>query len=198
MQLGAAVSVPDAADPQPEFERLAAGRFLVATEQIRGSIFKHSVVLLLSYAEDGAIGVVVNHRTDLALHDFVKGAALDAGALYVGGPVERGSVLVLLRAESPPERAIRVAGDLFATVDPEILLDRSGHPGATKHLRVYTGYAGWGPGQLDAEIARGDWIVAREGVDVVFDDAPDELWEKLHRRHHRLLTAAPGIRFARN
>ena len=62
---------------------------------------------------------------------------------------------------------------------------------------MYTGYAGWGPGQLDAEIARGDWIVAREGVDVVFDDAPDELWKKLHRRHHRLLTAAPRIRFAR-
>ena len=98
MLLGAAVSAPDAADPQPEAERPAAGRFLVATEQIRGSIFKHSVVLLLSYAEDGAMGLVVNHRTDLALHEFVKGAALDAGALYLGGPVERGSVLVLLRS----------------------------------------------------------------------------------------------------
>lgn len=195
MLLGVAGSAPNAADP--EAERPAAGRFLVATEQIRGSIFQHSVVLLLSYAEDGAMGLVVNHRTELALHEFVKGAAPDAGALYLGGPVERGSVLVLLRSGSPPERAVRVAGDLFVTVDPAILLDLSGNPDATRHLRVYTGYAGWGPGQLDAEIARGDWIVAREGIDAVFDDAPGELWKKLHRRHHRLLTALPRARVSR-
>ena len=196
MLLGAAGSAPDPATPQPDAERPATGRFLVATERVRGSFFQHSVVLLLRYAGDGAIGLVVNHRTDLSLHDFVKGAADGAGAIYLGGPVEPGSVLVLVRSGSPPERAIRVAGDLFVTVDPAILLDRAGNPDAAKDLRVYKGYAGWGPGQLDAEIARGDWIVASEGVEAVFDAAPAELWKKLHRRHHRLLTAAPAARWA--
>jgi putative transcriptional regulator len=188
MLLGAAGSAPDAAKLQPEGERPAAGRFLVATEQVRGSFFQHSVVLLLSYAGDGSIGLVINRRTDVALHDVVKGAVDGAGALYLGGPVARGSVLLLLRSGSPPERAIRVAGDLFVTVDPAILLDHTGNRDAANDLRVYTGYAGWGAGQLDAEIARGDWIVASEGFEAVFDDAPDELWKKLHRRHHRLLT----------
>jgi putative transcriptional regulator len=192
MLLGAA-GAPDAANPQLEAEPPASGRFLVATERVRGSFFRHSVVLLLSYAGDGAIGLVVNRRSDVSLHDFVKGAVAGAGALYLGGPVERGSVLVLVRSgSSPPERAMRVAGDLFVTVDPAILLDRSGSPEAAKDLRVYTGYAGWGAGQLDAEIARGDWIVANEGVDAVFDEAPEELWKKLHLRHHRLLTRGGG------
>ena len=71
MLLGAAGSAPDAAVPQPEAERPATGRFLVATEQVRGSFFQHSVVLLLSYAGEGAIGLVVNRRTDVSLHDLV-------------------------------------------------------------------------------------------------------------------------------
>lgn len=195
MLLGAA---HDATSSQPEVERPAAGRFLVATEQVRGSFFQHSVVLLLSYAADGALGLVVNRRTDVALQELVKGAVDGTGALYLGGPVARGSVLVLLRAGSPPERAMRIAGDLFVSVDPALLLDHTGDPAAAKDLRVYTGYAGWGPGQLDAEIARGDWIVASEGAaDAVFDEAPDELWKKLHLRHHRLLAAEPRGRSTR-
>ena len=79
---------------------------------------------------------------------------------------------------------------------PRFPSSRYADPGAVLHaakdLRVYTGYAGWGAGQLDAEIARGDWIVASEGVEAVFDDAPDELWKKLHQRHHRLLTRGGG------
>ena len=183
---------PDAAKPALEGEHPAAGRFLVATEQVHGSFFQHSVVLLLSYAADGAIGLVVNRRTDIALEELVKGAVGGSGALYLGGPIAPGSVLVLLRAGSPPERAIRITGDVFVTVDPAILLDRTADPAAAKDLRVYTGYAGWSPGQLDAEIARGDWIVASEGADAVFDDAPAGLWKKLHLRHHRLLTRGGG------
>lgn len=185
-------AAPAAKEPDPEVLRPAVGRFLVATERVRGSIFQHSVVLLLSYAEDGALGLVVNRRTDLALHDLVQGAVDGTGALYFGGPVARGSVLVLLRASEPPERAMRIAGDLFLTVDPAILLQGTADAAASKDLRVYTGYAGWGPGQLDAEIARGDWIVASESVEAVFDDAPDQLWKKLHLRHHRVLTRGGG------
>jgi putative transcriptional regulator len=185
--LGAGRPAPPPEREGPIAERPAAGRFLVATEHVRGSFFQQSIVLLLSYADDGAIGLIVNRRTDLALHDVLKGAAEGAGSVYVGGPVEQGSVLVLLRSGSPLDRAMRVTGDLFVTVDPALLIERAGNPGADKQLRVYTGYAGWGPGQLDAEIARGDWIVAVENTDAVFDDAPDALWKKLHLRHHRLL-----------
>jgi putative transcriptional regulator len=194
--LCAARSAPHSSQPQPDAERPATGCFLVAADQIRGSFFEHSVVFLLSYGEDGALGLVVNHRSDIDLHDFVKGAVDGAGALYLGGPVGRESVLVLVRAASAPARAVRVAGDVYLTVDPAILLEHTAHAEAARDLRVYIGYAGWGRGQLEGEIARGDWIVASEGAEAIFDEAPDDLWKKLHLRHHRLITAAPPIRLA--
>jgi putative transcriptional regulator len=187
--VGAVGSALDAS-PAVEGERPAAGRYLVAAEQVRGSFFEHSVVLLLSYAGDGAIGLVVNHPTDLALRDILKGAADGAGELYLGGPVETGSIIVLLRSPSPPEKAMRLAGDLFVTVDPATLIERAARPDAAKELRLYKGYASWGPGQLDDEIARGDWIVASDGTEAVFDDVPEALWKKLHLRHHRLVAQA--------
>ncbi len=193
--LGAAGAAPVAPAPPPDAERPAAGRFLVATEQVRGSLFHHSVVFLLSHSESGAIGLIVNQRTGVALRDVVQGAVAGAGELYAGGPVQVTSVMVLLRAQSPPERAIHVVGDVFMTVDPAILLEHTGKRGGAADVRVYAGYAGWGPGQLEGEIARGDWIVTREAVESIFDAAPDQLWKKLHLRHHRLRARAPDDGF---
>ena len=189
--LGAAPTAPDG-------ERPATGRFLVATEQVRGSFFAQTVVFLVSYSESATLGLIVNRPTSVALHDIVRGAADDSGSLYLGGPVAPTSVMVLVRSGSAPERAVRVIGDLFMTVDPAILSDGARADGG---VRAYAGYAGWGPGQLEAEIARGDWIVASEAVDAIFDGAPATLWQKLHLRHHRVLTRAreapgPAARWA--
>jgi putative transcriptional regulator len=188
--LGVAGSAPEKPPLPTETVRPASGRLLVASQHIRGPFFERSVVLLLSYAQSGAIGLIVNRPTDIALHDVVQGAVDGAGDLYLGGPVERGAVMVLVRAESPPERAIRVVGDVFMTVDPAILLERTRKLGGAGDVRVYAGYAGWGPGQLDSEIARGDWIVVSDSVESIFDESPGELWQKLHLRHHRLLALA--------
>jgi len=183
---------PETPGSVPGAEPLAAGRFLVAAEQVRGAYFRQSVVFLVSYGESGAIGLIVNHPTDIALHDVVQGAVDGAGQVYIGGPVERSSVMVLLRAKSPPERAIRVTGNIFVTVDPALLLEHTGKSDAAGDVRVYAGYTGWGPGQLDVELARGDWIVASEALEpIIFADAPDGLWKKLHLRHHRLRVQAP-------
>jgi putative transcriptional regulator len=179
-----------ARESAPEPEGPATGRFLIATDQVRGSFFHQSVVFLVSYTENGSLGLIVNRRTGVTLHDVVQGAVDGAGDLYLGGPVELSSVMVLLRAQSPPERAVRVTGDLFMTVDAALLLEHTGKPGGAGDLRVYAGYTGWGPGQLESEIAHGDWIVAREPIESIFDSAPEELWKKLHLRHHRLLAFA--------
>lgn len=184
---------PEPPDSATGAEPLAAGRFLVAAEQVRGAYFHQSVVFLVSYGESGALGLIVNRPSDIALHDVVQGALDGSGQIYIGGPVERSSVMVVLRAKSPPERATRVTGDIFVTVDPAILLEHTGKPGAASDVRVYAGYTGWGPGQLETELARGDWIVASEALDpILFADAPDELWKKLHLRHHRLRAQAPA------
>jgi len=188
---GSAPAPPDAA---PGTAPLATGRFLVAAEQVRGSFFHQSVVFLVSHGESGSLGLIVNQPTEIALHDVVQGAVDGAGLMYLGGPVERASVMVLLRAKSAPERAVRVTGDIFVTVDPALLLERTGKPGGASDVRVYAGYAGWGPGQLEAELARGDWIVADEALEpIIFAAAPDALWKKLHLRHHRLRALAPAV-----
>jgi len=196
--LGAA-SAPELPDPAPDSAPLATGRFLVAAERVRGSVFRQSVVFLVSYGGAGAIGLIVNHPTDITLREVVQGAVDGAGRMYIGGPVERASVMVLLRAKSAPERAVRVTGDIFVTVDPAILLDHTGKPGAGGDVRVYAGYAGWEAGQLEAELERGDWIVVSEALEpVIFADAPDELWKKLHLRHHRLRAQAPAAPWQRS
>jgi putative transcriptional regulator len=186
--LGAAGGPPTAPPPAPDVEKPAAGRFLIATDQIRGTIFHHSVVFLISYSGSGALGVIVNRPTEITLNDVVQGAREGSGTLYVGGPVEPSSVIVLVRAQDAPERTVHVADDVFMTVDPETLIERTAQ--GADGLRVYAGYAGWGPGQLDGEIARGDWIVAGAPTSSIFDGSPAELWKKLHLRHHRLIASA--------
>jgi putative transcriptional regulator len=180
--IGAAADAPP---PLPDVEKPAAGRFLIATDRIRGSIFYHSVVFLVSYGDQGALGVIVNRPTEITLQDVVQGAHEGSGMLHVGGPVEPASVLVLLRAQSAPERAIHVADDVFMTVDPKLLIERTAQ--GADGLRVYAGYAGWAAGQLEGEIARGDWIVAGAPTGAIFEGPPEELWKKLHLRHHRLI-----------
>jgi putative transcriptional regulator len=187
--LGAAGREPDAAPPGFDMERPAAGRFLIATERIRGTIFHHSVVFLLSYSDEGALGVIVNRPTEIALHDVVQGAHSGSGMLYVGGPVDPTAVMVLVRAKVAPERAVQVAEDVFMTVDADILVDRTAQGG--EGLRVYAGYSGWGAGQLDGEIARGDWIVAGAPTGSIFESSPEQLWKKLHLEHHRLIARTP-------
>jgi len=172
---------PGAAAPSP-------GRFLVATEEIRGSIFHQSVVYLVSYGETGALGLIVNRPTGVALHEVVKGAVDGAGILHLGGPVERGMVMMLLRADEPPERGMRVADDVVVTSDAELLLEYARSPDAGR-FRVYSGYAGWGPRQLDGEIARGQWLVVEAPSGSIFEDEPESLWKKLFRRHHKLVAA---------
>lgn len=186
--LGAAGQDPGAPPPIPDADRPAAGRFLIATEGIRGTIFQESVVFLISYSPEGALGVIVNRPTELALHEVVKGAHANAGMLYLGGPVAPMTVMVLLRAQSAPDRAVHVAEDVFMTVDAETLVERTAR--GADGLRVYAGYSGWGPGQLDGEIARGDWIVAGAPTGSIFEGSPKELWKKLFLRHHRLIAMA--------
>lgn len=164
----------------------AVGRFLVATERIEGSIFQESVVYLVNYGHGGALGLIVNRPTDLSLHDVVQGAVDGSGTLYLGGPVETGTVMMLLRADEQPKRASRVADDVFVSADADVLLEYT-RTQDTGRLRVYAGHAGWGPRQLDGEIARGQWLVVDAPSDSIFEQDPEGLWKKLFRRHHRLV-----------
>ena len=173
-------------------DRPAKGMFLVADRELQDPNFARSVVLLVDYGEHGAAGVIVNRRTDARLVDLLPetpGAEQVAGRVFLGGPVSPEGVLVLLRAEEPPEAARPVFDDVYVSSSREILEDLV-RDGAT--FRVFVGYAGWAPGQLDWELRQGGWSVLPADVETVFDEAPEDVWRKMMRRATSPLASAPS------
>jgi putative transcriptional regulator len=159
----------------------AAGRLLVATRELRGPFFAESVVVLLEYSPRGALGLVINHPSPALLQDLIP----EVGRLssrqdraFIGGPVEPGVMTLLVRSQVPLSDALEVVPGVWATGSPDTLSELLKAPASQKDFRAFVGYSGWAPGQLDDEIARGDWHVAPGGAEAIFDDAPDDLWQR--------------------
>lgn len=166
----------------PADEAPAKGKLLVATELIRGDIFVHTVVLLLHYDETGAVGLVINRPTDVEPRELLADdddiASYD-GTLYWGGPVEMDSIRALLRSDTPPRSAERIAGTVYMLPFHDALTELSG---GTAHLRFFIGIAGWAPGQLELELAAGSWTVVPATDDRIFAKDPSTLWHRLAPR----------------
>jgi putative transcriptional regulator len=125
------------------------------------------------------MGLVVNRPTAVPLSRLFAGEpGLGQGVLFRGGPVDSGRFLLLLRARRPPEGSRPVFADVHLGWSPQAVRDSPG----VEEFRVYSGYAGWAPGQLEAEIARGDWRLAPAEAPLVFARHPERLWEELARR----------------
>jgi putative transcriptional regulator len=161
-----------------------AGRLLVATPLLRDPTFARAVVLLLDHDGDGALGVVVNRPTEVPVTDVLPAwqpVVSDPDVLFRGGPVARDSALglVQLRQDSEPVGVRRVTGPL-ALVDldtpPEVV--EAGLVG----MRVFAGYSGWSPEQLETEIAEGAWYVVDAAPGDAFSLAPETLWRAVLRR----------------
>ena len=157
------------------------GKLLVAARGLGDPNFRETVVLLLGYGPEGAMGLVLNRAADARIGDVLDGVsdvATEEDELYWGGPVTEGEVFVLFRAAESPEGATRVFGDIHASRRFDLLRRLLAEHGATP-FRVFMGYAGWGPRQLDGEIERGDWHVLRADPALVLDPAPEALWPRL-------------------
>ncbi|HEY6531234.1 MAG TPA: YqgE/AlgH family protein [Acidimicrobiales bacterium] len=177
-----------------------AGRLLVATPVIGDPNFHRSVVLLLEHGEGGTLGVVINRPTDVGLGDSLPGwAELAAvpGVVFVGGPVEQAGAIGLgrLAPTAGPEHGDRAGIDdsgpwspilgTIGAVGPLATVDLTGDPGdahGIEVLRVFVGYAGWAPGQLDAEMAEDAWIVAEAQHADLWSADPEGLWGRVLRR----------------
>ena len=161
----------------------ANGMFLVATPQLRDPRFAEAVVLVLSHGREGSIGVVVNRPTWVepeALFPDMGFFRRYRGAVYFGGPVARTSALFLIRDASLVDGE-PIVDDIHVTADVDEVLENLPARTDERRLRVYAGYAGWGPGQLDGEISAGDWQVAPASGDLVFTPEPTSLWREVHR-----------------
>jgi putative transcriptional regulator len=135
-------------------EESVRGHLLIAAPSLF-DYFRRTVVLVLEHTTDGAMGVVLGRSSETRVADAVPLLAELPGAddlVYLGGPVSPQSVVALGDFGRPEEAATQVVGSL-GTLDPEAPNE------SLRRLRVYAGYAGWSPGQLDGELEQAAWIV---------------------------------------
>jgi len=157
----------------------AQGKLLVATELVEGELFAETVILLLFYDETGAFGLVVNRPTDVGPDKLLadeEGIANYDGTLFWGGPVQMDSLRALLLTDEPPEGAEKIIDSVYLVSYEDAL---EGVPRDPANLRLYLGYAGWAPGQLDNEMAHGSWRVLPGSSEHVFAEEPGTLWKRL-------------------
>ncbi len=160
------------------------GDLLVAAPDMRDPRFVQTVILLVQHDKTGALGIVINRliekRTVASL--LAAMGKPDAGVhgtlrIYAGGPVEPTVGFVVHSAEYHRPETITVDGQVAVTSSPAILSDIGHGIGPAKRLLAF-GYAGWGPGQLEAELAQHAWFIEREDPKLVFDDDRDIVWKE--------------------
>ena len=171
-------------DPPPSF----APTLLLAMPQLRDPNFVRSVVLLCEHGAQGALGFVVNRPTEVRAVDAVvldPPASGDSGLmLWAGGPVESQRGFLLLGDDPGVADSERVAEGFHLTASVDVLrrlLTAAPADTALRRARLLLGYAGWGPGQLDAELTASAWLTAPTEPSLVFETPPAEMWERAIR-----------------
>jgi putative transcriptional regulator len=170
-----ATSWPTSAD---EAKPLTA-MLLVARAQLPDPDFKDSVVLVMNNLGPAPAGVIINRPTKIDVSrlfpDFQHLAQLH-DKVYFGGPVEIDSVWFLFRTDTPREHAIEAVDGVYISANKELLLELLGRDKPMDGLRIFIGHSGWAPGQLQAEIARGDWTLTRAEKDAIFNRKSEHPW----------------------
>jgi putative transcriptional regulator len=162
---------------------LARGKFLVAGRHLDDPNFSESVVLLLGYGQQGALGVIINRPTTVSLAEVLPDAVQakpDAGLVYMGGPVARTAMLLLLRSTHQSDDTELVFEDVYFSGSQMVLQKKIDEQGSI--FRMYSGHAGWGPGQLDNEVARGDWHIVSADTETIFTTPSEKIWPALIQR----------------
>jgi putative transcriptional regulator len=181
MVTATAVAAPQTLSPtQP-----AKGRFLVASHSLADPNFSETVVLLLAYEPTGAMGVIINRPADVRLGSVLRDVEElrdRPDPVYLGGPVAGNLLLVLIRAARQPESSEAIFEGVYVSGSRAALRKALSKAGKRNRVRGYAGHAGWGPGQLDREIARGDWQVTAADAAMVFATTPSAIWPELIHR----------------
>ena len=151
------------------------GQLLIASPQLGDPNFERAVVLVTEHGEGGAMGIVLNQPSESAVTAVIPDLTAIAGEepIFVGGPVQPEAVVVLGEFADPGKAAWIIVADV-GLVSAETELEQL--PAAVRRGRVYAGFSGWGPGQLEQEIAEEAWIVESPLPAELFPDAPEALW----------------------
>jgi putative AlgH/UPF0301 family transcriptional regulator len=196
--IAAALTCAPSICAQPNrINRLGAGSILVASRGLLDPNFAHTVVFIAQYSESGGVmGLVINKRSRIPISDAlsVPEAKGRTDPLYLGGPVERTTLMALGRLPEPSSGAIRVIGELYLVVEKTLLKKTLAASKGDSGLRIYSGYAGWSGPQLRQEVNAGAWFIMQGSPGVVFDANPASLWTRLIEKFESsvALNVAPG------
>jgi len=181
-------------------QQLSTGNILVANEKLGDPNFAESVVLIVQYEPDeGTEGLVINRRTEITVSRiFPKTKHATKDPVYLGGPVGVTAVQALLRLPDAIEHATHVMGDVYVTGTKDLMETSIVSQADPSKFRVYLGYAGWGSGQLEAEIQLGAWSVINGSAKIIFDKDPDSLWSRLTRESHMQIASARVTRIGQS
>lgn len=170
------------------------GHLLLASPSLLDPNFRRSAVLLGEHGDEGALGLILNRPTGVTVEDAaptLEPLVEDDAVVWAGGPVQPESVLVLAEVKDAAVVDGYVVGDVgFLRGDA----DMGEVARAVRRARVFAGYAGWSPGQLEAELEGGDWIVAEARPDDVFASDEVDLWADAVRRkggEYKLVATMP-------
>jgi putative transcriptional regulator len=176
-------------------QKYLKGQLLLDSGQLRGSFFQRTVVLICQHDAEGAFGLVLNRTTGNKVGDVVVAdlpEALKSFPLYLGGPVQTSALSYLHSDSFIADANVMPNLSLGHSVDDLMELGESFSP--TRKLKLFAGYAGWSPGQLENEMKRKAWLTHPASLELVFDTAPEGLWQKILRDKgglYRLLAQSP-------
>jgi putative transcriptional regulator len=165
-----------------ESSNLAPG-LLLAMPQLQDPNFSRAVVLMIEHGSAGSFGLVINHPSPIKASELLDSLEMswrgeDSAVVWAGGPVSPSTGWVLhepVGVAQPGQGTIAITSSILLSTSPDRLRAIANQP--PRNIRLLLGYSGWGPGQLEAEMARGAWLHASADPKLVFDTPPDDIWE---------------------
>ena len=156
------------------------GKLLLDSGQLGGSFFQRTVILVCQHNAEGAFGLVLNRTVGKTVGDLIIAdlpEPLKTAPLYLGGPVQPGALSYLHTDSFIPEADVLPNLALGHSLDD--LLEIGEEFSATKKVRMFAGYSGWSPGQLENEMKRKSWLTFPASLELVFETPPEQLWQKV-------------------
>jgi putative transcriptional regulator len=176
--------VPKVNEPDPFSVLPAKGKFLVATRSLSDPRFQETVILLIDYNAKGATGLIINRPTNVPLAELLPSVLglKKQTVVYYGGPVGGYQMLMLIQSDEKPVESVSVFSNVYVSSSMNTLELLVGDSKKGRRFRIYAGYAGWSPEQLDREVSHGDWFVVFADAKVVFKKKSSEIWRELFLR----------------
>lgn len=156
------------------------GQLLLDSGQLGGSFFQRTVVLICQHNAEGAFGLVLNRSLGKTAGELIIAnlpASLKDSPLFLGGPVQPGALSYLHTDSFIPDADVMPNLSLGHSLDELLEMGESFSP--TRKLRLFAGYAGWSPGQLESEMKRKAWLTFPASLELVFETPPEDLWQKI-------------------